>query len=92
MDDPYLKERDGNYWIRTTPARKCHKFAYFPDEQSGIIRYDPAMLRNVSSLSEPNEPDDLHCADEDHKNLIPWMGWKIGNPVNIGMGKTSLNF
>jgi hypothetical protein len=92
MADPYIKERDGNYWIRTTPARYCNKFAYGPDERSGIIRYDPAMLRNISSLSEPDEPDDLHCGDEDHKKLIPWMGWRIGNPVNVGMDKASSLF
>jgi len=83
LADPYTKERDGNYWMRTTPARYCNKFAYGPDEATGIIRYNSKMSTDVASISEPDEPDDLHCGDEDHKKLIPWLGWRIGNPANI---------
>lgn len=54
--DPYLQERFGNYWIRTTPARYCSKFAYPPDAESGIVRYDPKMAKNASALSEPEIP------------------------------------
>ncbi|KAF2762432.1 hypothetical protein EJ05DRAFT_459204 [Pseudovirgaria hyperparasitica] len=85
-DKPYEKERAGNYWIRTIPLRKCSKFAFGPDEQSGIIRYNPKESRNTISFSEPEGGIDTSCADEHKDKLVPWHEWQVKDPVNIKPG------
>ncbi|KAK0636757.1 multicopper oxidase-domain-containing protein [Bombardia bombarda] len=87
LDNPYEAERYGNYWMRAVPARKCSKFAFGPDEQMGIIRYNQSLLANASlhrpdPLSEPPLYD-INCADEPYDKLKPWRPWTVGNPVNI---------
>ncbi|KAK4239002.1 putative laccase precursor [Achaetomium macrosporum] len=85
LQDPYKYERYGNYWMRATPARKCSKFAFGPDEQMGIIRYNRS-LEGVKNAATPlSEPDlfDINCADEPYEKLVPWKKWTVGNPANI---------
>jgi len=82
FENPYKAERYGNYWMRAVPARKCSKFAFGPDQQMGIVRYN----RNAKKLSDPlSEPPlyDIGCADEPYKSLVPHIPWTVGNPVNI---------
>ncbi|KAK3687959.1 multicopper oxidase-domain-containing protein [Podospora appendiculata] len=85
LHNPYAAERYGNYWMRAEPARKCSKFAFGPDQQMGIIRYNRAY-QNVTNPPDPlSEPPlfDINCADEPYDKLIPWRPWQVGNPVNI---------
>ncbi|KAK3379063.1 multicopper oxidase-domain-containing protein [Lasiosphaeria ovina] len=79
LDKPFAAERNGNYWMRVVPARKCSKFAFGPDEQMGIIRY------NTSTQDPLSEPPlyDINCADEPYDKLRPYLNWTVGNPVNI---------
>lgn len=75
--------------MRVVPARKCSKFAFGPDEQMGIVRY------NFSYMPDPHPPDplsepplyDINCADEPYEKLVPKIPWTIGDPVNIGMSR-----
>ena len=83
LDEPYKHDKYGNFWMRVVPARKCSKFAYGPDEQMGIVRY------NKNSTNDPlSEPQlyDIACADEKKENLIPRRKWLVGDPSNIGIG------
>ncbi|KAK4118010.1 multicopper oxidase [Parathielavia appendiculata] len=88
LKDPYKKERYGNYWMRVVPARKCSKFAFGPDQQMGIVRYNYAYQnwtgpgRLPDPLSEPPLYD-IGCADEPSAKLVPWIPWTVGDPVNI---------
>ena len=83
-EDPFKVERNGNFWMRTIPARKCSKFAYGPDQQMGIIRYGPKDARKESPLSEP-PLFDIACDDEPAEKLKPYLRWKVGDPSNISM-------
>ncbi|KAL2022363.1 hypothetical protein VTK56DRAFT_5430 [Thermocarpiscus australiensis] len=85
LRDPYQPERYGNYWMRAVPARKCSKFAFGPDEQMGIVRYNRSYV-NVTGPPDPlSEPElyDIGCADEPYNKLVPWLPWTVGNPANI---------
>ncbi|VBB84489.1 Putative laccase precursor [Podospora comata] len=83
-ENGYKTERYGNYWMRATPARKCSKFAFGPDEQMGIVRYNRTMPPRgwQDPLSEPSLYDTM-CADEPYDKLVPWRPWTVGDPVNI---------
>jgi len=86
LHNPYEKERYGNYWMRAVPARKCSKFAFGPDQQMGIVRYNRTYMtakRRPDPLSEPPLYD-IGCADEPYDNLVPWIPWTVGDPTNIG--------
>ncbi|KAK3937427.1 putative laccase precursor [Diplogelasinospora grovesii] len=99
LEEPYKPdlERYGNYWMRAAPARKCSKFAFGPDQQMGIVRYnrtyqtDPryvnGSLRRPDPLSEPPLID-IGCADEPYEKLVPRVKWQVGNPVNINASIT----
>ena len=65
------------------PARECSKFAWGPDEQMGIIRYNPYFPKHIESISDPFLFD-TQCADEPMKNLVPHRPWQVENPANIG--------
>lgn len=80
--------------MRVVPARKCSKFAYGPDEQMGIIRYNAtaAKLKKPKPKDPLSEPDlyDINCADEPYEKLIPRKKWQVGDPINIGTSRPSL--
>lgn len=82
LDDPYKHDKYGNFWMRVVPARKCSKFAYGPDEQMGIVRYNKTNKNDP--LSEPPLYD-IACADEPKEKLKPHRKWTVGNPSNIGI-------
>lgn len=85
LKEPLEAERNGNFWMRTIPARKCSKFAYGPDQQMGIIRYDQKKdVEGETPLSEPHLFD-IACNDEPAFNLTPFFPWKVQDPVNISM-------
>ncbi|KAK3900945.1 putative laccase precursor [Staphylotrichum tortipilum] len=85
LHNPYEKERYGNYWMRAVPARKCSKFAFGPDQQMGILRYNRTYMtakRRPDPLSEPPLYD-IGCADEPYDNLVPHIPWTVQDPANI---------
>ncbi|KAK4184062.1 putative laccase precursor [Podospora australis] len=91
LHEPYKAERYGNYWMRAVPARKCSKFAYGPDEQMGIVRYNRTYAPGNWNKTWGNIPNPLSepplynisCADEPYERLKPFRPWTVGNPVNI---------
>jgi hypothetical protein len=80
---------DGNYWIRTVPAKGCE---VFPVEQkytvknatTGIIRYDPESQADPDT--QPHEFA-IECSDETYSSLQPILNWTV--PDDIDLCKTS---
>ncbi|KAK4041644.1 putative laccase precursor [Parachaetomium inaequale] len=94
LHEPYKEERYGNYWMRAVPARKCSKFAFGPDEQMGIVRYNQTLADHPDDASDPiSEPPlyDINCADEPYDKLVPHRPWTVGNPANIHTGVATPN-
>ncbi|KAK4095875.1 multicopper oxidase [Parathielavia hyrcaniae] len=85
LDKPYEQERFGNYWMRVTPARKCSKFTYGPDEQMGIVRYNWNYTTSDTRPIPLSEPPlyDINCADEPYDKLVPHIKWDVKDPANI---------
>jgi hypothetical protein len=87
LDNPEKAERYGNYWMRAVPARKCSKFAFGPDQQMGIIRYNTKYVNDPLAPDPLSEPPlyDIACADEPYESLIPHRHWTVRDPANIGV-------
>lgn len=80
--------------MRAVPARKCSKFAFGPDQQMGIIRYNTDYINDTSAPDPLSEPPlyDIACADEPYEKLVPHRHWIVGDPKNIGVYIYSLAF
>ncbi|KAJ3524320.1 hypothetical protein NM208_g12103 [Fusarium decemcellulare] len=85
---------NGNYWIRTIPARGCKGFetGNEPDERQGILRYNDTSI-GVPTTFRGAFP--LACRDEDYAKLEPVYEWNV-EPVSLnstaqrlGLGKES---
>ncbi|MCJ1439432.1 hypothetical protein MMC27_008826 [Xylographa pallens] len=79
-DDAEYPATDGNYWLRTWPAKGCGRYRDTPSEKTGVIRY------NSSSTSDPttqNRDYSLKCRDQDYNTLRPFHEWQVGPPGNL---------
>ncbi|KAL8823326.1 MAG: hypothetical protein Q9191_005957 [Dirinaria sp. TL-2023a] len=77
--NPVAESSDGNYWMRTIPAKGCSTFGTPPDNRTGIIRYEPKSTDDPTS--SPNDFPTA-CSDEPYTSLIPKLHWTVGPPVN----------
>ncbi|MCJ1404106.1 hypothetical protein MMC11_007331 [Xylographa trunciseda] len=77
--NPNMASQDGNYWIRTVPAKGCGSFNGVPEKKTGILRY------NALSTSDPTTTQntfDEQCSDENYTNLSPILKWKVPETIN----------
>ncbi|MCJ1318721.1 hypothetical protein MMC15_004051 [Xylographa vitiligo] len=79
-DDAEDPATDGNYWLRTWPAKGCGRYRDAPSEKTGVVRY------NSSSTSDPTTQHrnySLKCRDQDYDTLRPILNWQVGPPGNL---------
>ena len=77
--NPLVESLDGNYWMRTIPAKSCSSFGIEPDVKTGIIRYD---AEDTSDPTSSQNEFPTACRDEPYESLIPKLPWKVGSPAN----------
>ena len=72
---------DGNYWIRTVPAKNCGRFIEtpVPETKTGILRYDKSSTLDPTSTQ--NTFGD-QCADEPYSELHPVLTWEVPEDTN----------
>lgn len=76
--NPVLFTTNQEFWIRTTPAPNCTRFAPppapQPDERTGILRY---VFNDQLPTSQRNKFEPT-CADETYfRNLTPIVPWQV---------------
>ena len=72
-------KKNGRYWVRTTPANGCSKFApgRGTDDRTGVIYYNKDD--GVSPTTEIGAFS-LDCRDEPPEKLVPKVKWTVPDP------------